>query len=88
MEDATAGQFFAALAELAGTPPLDDEEVAAILALTRDVAHGAQRRFAPLAAYAAGLSIGAATDPAERAERVRHVTQAVRPLLAADPPAG
>jgi hypothetical protein len=47
--------YAAALAELGGgelalTPP----ETAALLRMARDVAHGTERRFAPLAAYLAG----------------------------------
>ena len=33
---------------------LSDEEVGTILNLARDVAHGTERRFAPLSAYLAG----------------------------------
>lgn len=80
--------FLLAFAEAAGTPCLTGEEATAVLALTREVAHGAERRLAPLVAYAAGLAIGAATDPVERAARVRAVTEAARPLLSVDPPAG
>jgi hypothetical protein len=83
--DEPARLFFARLAEAAGTPALAEDEVEAVLALARDVAHGAERRFAPLAAYAAGLAIGAATDPAERAERVRGVIRAAGGLLEGPP---
>jgi hypothetical protein len=34
--------------------PLSDEEVEAVLDLARDVAHGSERRFAPLSSYLAG----------------------------------
>lgn len=74
-------QFFAALAERAGTPPLSREEAGAILHLTKVVAHGAERPYAPLAAYAAGLAIGAAVEPNERARRVAEVTVAVERML-------
>jgi hypothetical protein len=33
---------------------LSDEEVDAVLDLARDVAHGSERRFAPLSSYLAG----------------------------------
>lgn len=86
--DAAAATFLLALAEAAGTPRLAGDEATAVLALTREVAHGAERRLAPLAAYAAGLAIGAATDPVERAAQVRTITEAARPLFSVDPPAG
>lgn len=86
--DAAVAAFRVAFAKAAGTPPLADDEATAVLALTREVAHGAERRLAPLAAYAAGLAIGAATDPVERAAQVRAITEAARPLLSVDPPAG
>lgn len=38
-----------------GEEPLTNEEVAAVLELARDVAHGTERRFAPLSAFLAGL---------------------------------
>jgi hypothetical protein len=47
---------------------LSDEEVDAILELARDVAHGTERRFAPLSAYLAG----------------KYVTQRVAEGLSAD----
>ena len=44
-----------------GVPPLATQEVDAILDLAREVAHGTERRNAPLAAWLAGRS---AADPA------------------------
>jgi hypothetical protein len=55
--------FAAALAELGGEPVgLSRGETTTLLRLARDVAHGTERRFAPLAAYLAGRFV---------AERVR-----------------
>ena len=45
-------RFAAAL----GVPPLDAAEVDAILDLAREVAHGTERKNAPLAAWLAGRS--------------------------------
>lgn len=45
-------RFAAAL----GVPPLDPAEVDAILDLAREVAHGTERKNAPLAAWVAGRS--------------------------------
>jgi hypothetical protein len=54
-----------ALQEAAGAPiELDDDAVEAILDLARDVAHGSERRHAPLATFLAGQFVNAgATDP-------------------------
>lgn len=49
-----------------GLPSLDDEEAELVLDLTRAVAHGWERRFAPLTAYA----LGVAADGADREDRL------------------
>lgn len=59
---------------------LSAEETDAVLDLTKVVAHTSERYYAPLAAYAAGLAIGAGTDPAERAARVRALIDVARTL--------
>lgn len=46
-------------AEMLGVAPLTEDEVAALLDLARDVAHGAERRFAPLSTFLAGVAAGA-----------------------------
>lgn len=38
--------------------PLPPEEVSAILDLTRDVAHGTERKLAPLTSYLVGIQVG------------------------------
>lgn len=38
-----------------GEEPLSNDEVAALLELARDVAHNAQRQFAPLSTFLAGV---------------------------------
>ncbi len=78
--DADLEAYFARLATDGGTPTLDPQETDAVLDLTKVVAHTSQRYYAPLAAYAAGLAIGAAVDPAERAARVRALIDVVRTL--------
>lgn len=62
---------------------LSDDEVDAILDLARDVAHGTERRFAPLSAYLAGKYVTrrvAEGVPAE--EAVREAQEVVGRLLA------
>jgi len=56
---------------------MTEEEVDAILDLARDVAHGTERRFAPLSAYLAGKYVSrrvaegaAATDAVHEAQQV------------------
>lgn len=80
MADRELEAYFARLGAEAGTPALSDAEADEVLDLTRVVAHTVERRYAPLAAYAAGLAIGTATDPAQRATRVREILRAVRRL--------
>lgn len=38
--------------------PLSEEQVAMVLDLARDVAHGTERRFAPLTTFLAGVAVG------------------------------
>lgn len=80
MADSELEAYFARLGAEAGTPSLSDAEADEILDLTKVVAHTVERRYAPVAAYAAGLAIGAGMDPAERAARVREILRAVRRL--------
>jgi hypothetical protein len=71
-----------------GQEPLRDDEVATVLRLARDVAHGVERRAAPVAAYLAGLAAGgggAAQRPTHRADALR---EAVRGITATIPPQG
>lgn len=74
--------FLARLAEEAGTAVISAGEAQAVLDLARVVAHGVQRRFAPLTAYALGLALSADGEPAEREVRVRALTALVQELVA------
>ena len=69
-------------AAVVGQEPLRDDEVATILRLARDVAHGVERKAAPVAAYLAGLAAGAG-GAADRADALR---EAVRGIIATIPP--
>lgn len=64
--------FFARLAARAGTATVTAAEAEAILDLARVVAHATERRYAPVAAYALGLAMGAAEPPA-RVEAARRL---------------
>lgn len=82
-DDAALEAYFAALADRVGTPPLGADEAAAVLDLTRVVAHTSERRYAPLVAYAVGLAAGqsaAPLDPLARVARVREALEAARDL--------
>ena len=51
------------LEQLAGTPlRLDDDHAGAVLRLAREVAHGSERRYAPLATFLAGQFVAARVD--------------------------
>lgn len=78
--DADLQAYFDRLAADGGTPPLTPEETKAVLDLTKVVAHTSERFYAPLAAYVAGLSLDAATDPAVRVARVRALIDVARKL--------
>lgn len=67
-------------AEALGVPPLTEDEVGALLDLARDVAHGAERRFAPLSTFLAGVAAGAG-DPADRAEAIRRAVAEAEGLV-------
>ncbi len=55
-----------------GEQPLSPAETADILKLARDVAHGVERRLAPLAAFVAGLAAArASAEGGDRAASVR-----------------
>ena len=60
-----------------GEQPLSPAETGDILKLARDVAHGVERRLAPLAAFVAGLA--AARAPAEGSDRAASVHAALEP---------
>lgn len=53
---------------LTGIEAWDRVETDLVLDLARDVAHGTERRFAPLTAYAVGVAVGQALGDATTAE--------------------
>lgn len=63
-----------ALADLLDVARLDATEVDELLAIARDVAHGTERRFAPLSTFLAGVAVaGAADRPVDVARVGRHI---------------
>jgi len=62
---------------------LTDDEVGAILDLARDVAHGTERRFAPLSTYLTGKFVARRTgEGATVDEALREAQEVVGRLLA------
>jgi Domain of unknown function (DUF6457) len=57
------------LAGALGEEPLTQQETGAVLRLARDVAHGVERRLAPLSAYLVGLAVGRRVAAGEAPER-------------------
>jgi hypothetical protein len=73
------------LARELGIDPLAPEEMGALLKLARDVAHGVERKFAPLSTYLLGVAVGArAGSGADRAGELGSALSAARAFL---PPA-
>jgi hypothetical protein len=63
-------------------PPLSPREVGQVLKLARDVAHGVERKLAPLAAYLAGVHVGRRTgEGQQRAEVLAEAMEAAASLL-------
>lgn len=65
--------------------PISPREMGAVLKLARDVAHGVERRLAPLASYLAGVHVGRRS--VEGASREDALTRTVDAALALIPPA-
>ena len=52
----------ARLSEALAADPLSDDEVTLLLDLARDVAHGTERKVAPLSTFLAGMYVGRQLD--------------------------
>ena len=68
------------LADELGEPRLPPRELGAILKFTRGVAHGVERKMAPLSAFVLGVSVGRKTASGTSRDRAFEET-----LAAADP---
>jgi hypothetical protein len=70
------------LADSLGEQPLSPGEVRQVLKLARDVAHGVERKLAPLAAFLAGFHVGRLTNESRsREEALAEAVGAVASLL-------
>ena len=73
-------------AEGLGLPSVDPETARTVLGLAREVAHGVERRLAPLCAYLAGLHVASRTaQGVDGAQALREARDAARAML---PPPG
>ena len=79
-------------ADRLGERRLDPKEVGAILKLARQVAHGVERKLAPLAAYVAGTYVGRevteGTLPEEALAEALDAARSLVPEAAGADPAG
>jgi hypothetical protein len=63
-------------------PRVDPEELGAVLKLAREVAHGVERRLAPVSAFLVGVAVGRRTASGkDRAEAFRAAVASVRALV-------
>ena len=79
------------LAEGLDVTPLRGDQSGALLRFTRDVAHGVERRFAPLAAFVVGRAVGRAeTEGRAPQEAFAEALERAMALLPPEegPPAG
>lgn len=60
--DGDGGTWLADAARSLGVEPLDEREVAALLDMARDVAHGTERRHAPLTCFLVGVAAAGGRD--------------------------
>jgi hypothetical protein len=73
-------------AEALGEQPLHPTEVGSMLKLSRDVAHGVERKLAPLSTFLAGLSVGRQiAEGASRDQALLQVMEAARTLMPPPP---
>lgn len=70
------------LADVLEVSRISGEEVGAVLKLARDVAHGVERRFAPVSAYLIGVAVGMRTaSGATREDAFHGAAAATRDLV-------
>lgn len=85
-EPDTAAEWVAGLATELGVEPMTLRTQAAVLAIARDVAHGAERKYAPLASFVAGRRVEAAVRAGRSVdEALAEVSEAVARLLDVPP---
>ena len=73
------------LATALGEEPMDPKEMGALLKLARDVAHGVERKLAPVSTFVVGMRVG--RRAAEGIPRTQALAEAVDAARALIPPA-
>lgn len=68
------------LAEALGEPALTADEVGTLLDVARDVAHGTERRYAPLSTFLLGIALGR-RDAGDRTVELERLAADVDRLL-------
>lgn len=82
-------QWLDSLAEALGEPPVDRGQIGAMLRLSRDVAHGVERKMAPLSTFVAGMHVGRrAAEGATSDEALQEVLDAANALVPVPPAEG
>jgi hypothetical protein len=68
-----------------GVEEMRPDEVAIVLRLARDVAHGVERKMAPIVAFLVGAAVGRAdaVGSGHRLEELRAAVATIRPLIPA-----
>lgn len=79
-DDARLERFFADLSAAAPSAAVTAAEASELLDLARVVAHRIERRFAPVATYAAGLALDGSQPAEDRVARIRAVREAAEAL--------
>lgn len=70
------------LAAALGEDPISPQELGVVLRLARDVAHGVERKLAPVASYLAGVHAGRrAAAGGDRSDGLRAADRAARAIL-------
>lgn len=77
MEDAVE-EHLARLAAAVGEPTLDDDEVEELLDLARVVAHGTERKLAPLSTFLAGLAVARSVEGRSRLDALLDASRQLR----------
>ena len=73
------------LADALEEPRISGRELAELLHMARDVAHGVERRFAPVSAFLVGVAVGQRTaGGAAREDAFRFAVAASRDLIPQD----
>lgn len=78
-------EWIDSFARALGEEPVDPKEMGALLKLARDVAHGVDRKLAPVSTFVVGMHVG--RRAAEGLPRMQALTEAIGAARALIPPA-